>query len=154
STGRRKVIGIGREVKAQHRDGSVFPVELSVGEAMTSEGRRFIGIIHDLRQRYANEERVNQLQANMVHMARVSTMDEMGAALAHELNQPLTALMLYLQAVERACERPDSPARSRRTCSRFCTRRCAKPSAPATSSSACVNLSKSATRSDAWWKLI
>jgi len=109
STGRRKIIGIGREVRAQHRDGTVFPVDLSVGEAMTSEGRRFIGIIHDLRQRYANEERLNQLQANMVHMARVSTMDEMGAALAHELNQPLTALMLYLQAVERACERPDSP---------------------------------------------
>jgi two-component system sensor kinase FixL len=108
SSGRRKIIGIGREVKAQHRDGTIFPVNLSVGEAMTSEGRRFIGIIHDLRQRYADEERVNQLQANMLHMARVSTMDEMGAALAHELNQPLTALMLYLQAVERACERPDS----------------------------------------------
>jgi len=109
-TGRRKIIGIGREVKAQHRDGTVFPVNLSVGEAKTPEGRRFIGIIHDLRQRYANEERLNQLQANMVHMARVSTMDEMGAALAHELNQPLTALMLYLQAVERACARPDSPS--------------------------------------------
>jgi two-component system sensor kinase FixL len=107
-TGSRKIIGIGREVKAQHRDGTVFPVNLSVGEAVTSEGRRFIGIIHDLRQRHANEERLNQLQANMVHMARVSTMDEMGAALAHELNQPLTALMLYLQAVERACERPNS----------------------------------------------
>jgi two-component system, LuxR family, sensor kinase FixL len=108
STGSRKIIGIGREVKGQHRDGTVFPVNLSVGEAVTSEGRRFIGIIHDLRQRHANEERLNQLQANMVHMARVSTMDEMGAALAHELNQPLTALMLYLQAVERACERPNS----------------------------------------------
>lgn len=103
STGRRKIIGIGREVKARHRDGTVFPVNLSVGEAATSEGSRFIGIIHDLRQRYAHEERLNQLQANMLHMARVSTMDEMGAALAHELNQPLTALMLYLQAVERAC---------------------------------------------------
>jgi two-component system, LuxR family, sensor kinase FixL len=109
STGRRKIIGVGREVKAQHRDGSVFPVNLSVGEAMTSEGRRFIGIIHDLRQRYAHEERLNQLQANMLHMARVSTMDEMGAALAHELNQPLTALMLYLQAVERACGQLDPP---------------------------------------------
>jgi two-component system, LuxR family, sensor kinase FixL len=109
STGQRKIIGIGREVKAQHRDGTVFPVNLSVGEAVTSEGRRFIGIIHDLRQRRANEERLNQLQANMVHMARVSTMDEMGAALAHELNQPLTALVLYLQAVERACRRLDSP---------------------------------------------
>jgi two-component system, LuxR family, sensor kinase FixL len=109
-TGHRKIIGIGREVKAQHRDGTVFPVDLSVGESVTQAGRRFIGIIHDLRQRYADEERMNQLQANMVHMARVSTMDEMGAALAHELNQPLTALMLYLQAVERACEQdPDNP---------------------------------------------
>jgi two-component system sensor kinase FixL len=107
-TGHRKIIGIGREVRAQHRDGTVFPVDLSVGEAVTSAGRRFIGIIHDLRQHQENEERLNQLQANMVHMARVSTMDEMGAALAHELNQPLTALMLYLQAVERACERPES----------------------------------------------
>jgi two-component system sensor kinase FixL len=108
STGRRKIIGIGREVRAKHRDGAVFPVNLSVGESVTPAGRRFIGIIHDLRQRYEHEERLNQLQANMVHMARVSTMDEMGAALAHELNQPLTALMLYLQTVERACERPES----------------------------------------------
>jgi two-component system, LuxR family, sensor kinase FixL len=108
NTGHRKIIGIGREVRAQHRDGTVFPVNLSVGEAITPAGRRYIGIIHDLRQRVENEERLNQLQANMVHMARVSTMDEMGAALAHELNQPLTALMLYLQAVERACERPES----------------------------------------------
>jgi two-component system, LuxR family, sensor kinase FixL len=108
TTGHRKIIGIGREVKAQHRDGTVFPVDLSVGESVTQAGRRFIGIIHDLRQRYENEERMNQLQANMVHMARVSTMDEMGSALAHELNQPLTALMLYLQAVERACERPET----------------------------------------------
>jgi two-component system sensor kinase FixL len=108
NTGQRKIIGIGREVKAQHRDGTIFPVDLSVGESVTQAGRRFIGIIHDLRQRYENEERMNHLQANMVHMARVSTMDEMGSALAHELNQPLTALMLYLQAVERACERPES----------------------------------------------
>jgi two-component system sensor kinase FixL len=108
ATGHRKIIGIGREVRAQHRDGTVFPVNLSVGESVTPIGRRFIGIIHDLRQRHENEERLNQLQANMVHMARVSTMDEMGAALAHELNQPLTALMLYLQTVERACERPES----------------------------------------------
>jgi len=107
-TGRRKIIGIGREVKARHRDGTVFPVYLSVGEAKTPEGRQFIGIIHDLRKRIENEERLSQLQASMLHMARVSTMDEMGAALAHELNQPLTALMLYLQAVERACAREDA----------------------------------------------
>jgi two-component system sensor kinase FixL len=108
-TGSRKIIGIGREAKAQHRDGTVFPVNLSVGEAVTPEGRRFIGIIHDLRQRHANEERLNQLQANMVHMARVSTMDEMGAALAHELNQPLTALILYLQAAPGTERHKDAP---------------------------------------------
>lgn len=102
-TGERKIIGIGREVTGQHKDGTLIPVHLSVGEAMTPEGRQFIGIIRDLRARRESEQRLNQLQADLVRMARVSAMDEMGAALAHELNQPLTALMLYLQAVERSC---------------------------------------------------
>ncbi|MGZ8367559.1 MAG: two-component system sensor histidine kinase NtrB [Rhodoplanes sp.] len=103
TTGRRKIIGIGREVKGRHRDGTAIPVHLSVGEAITSAGRQFIGILRDLRARNESEQRLNQLQTNLVRMARVSAIDEMGAALAHELNQPLTALMLYLQAVERAC---------------------------------------------------
>lgn len=98
----KKVIGSGREVKGQHRDGTVFPIELSVGEAHTPDGRQFIGILRDLRARKGEETRLNQLQADLVHMARVSAMDEMGAALAHELNQPLTAVMLYLQAIKRA----------------------------------------------------
>jgi two-component system sensor kinase FixL len=103
STGRRRIIGIGREVKAQHRDGTVIPVHLSIGEAKTTSGSQFIGILRDLRARNESEQRLSQLQSNLVRMARVSAIDEMGAALAHELNQPLTALMLYLQAVERAC---------------------------------------------------
>jgi two-component system sensor kinase FixL len=103
TTGQRKIIGIGREVMGQHRDGTIIPVHLSVGEAVTSAGRQFIGIMRDLRSRNESERRLNQLQADLVRMARVSAIDEMGAALAHELNQPLTALMLYLQAVERAC---------------------------------------------------
>lgn len=101
STGERRIIGIGREVRGRHSDGTVFPVELSVGEAKTPAGRQFIGIIRDLRQRKATEERLNQLQAQLVHMARINAMDEMGAAIAHEINQPLTAVMLYLQAVRR-----------------------------------------------------
>ncbi|MEJ1156942.1 two-component system sensor histidine kinase NtrB [Prosthecomicrobium sp. N25] len=101
STGEKRIIGIGREVRGQHRDGTVFPVELSVGEAETPEGRQFIGVIRDLRARKAVEQRLNQLQAQLVNLARVNAMDEMGAAIAHELNQPLTAVMLYLQAVQR-----------------------------------------------------
>ncbi|MFZ4687200.1 MAG: PAS domain S-box protein, partial [Hyphomonadaceae bacterium] len=106
-TGVRKIIGIGREVRARHRDGTEFPVELSVGEAKTPEGRQFIGIIRDLRSRKEAERRVNELQADLVHIARVSAMDEMGAALAHELNQPLTAIMLYLQAATRTLARAE-----------------------------------------------
>ncbi len=102
-TGDRKIIGIGRDVKGRHRDGAIFPIHLSVGEAQTSGGRQFIGIMRDLRAREESELRLKELQMNLVRMARVSAIDEMGAALAHELNQPLTALMLYLQAVERAC---------------------------------------------------
>lgn len=112
STGVRRIIGIGREVRGRHRDGTVFPLELSVGEAMTPDGRQFIGIIRDLRPRKAVEQRLNQLQAQLVHMARVNAMDEMGAAIAHELNQPLTAVMLYLQAISRKMRttaQPGSP---------------------------------------------
>ncbi|MEM1286977.1 MAG: PAS domain S-box protein [Pseudomonadota bacterium] len=100
-TGERRIIGIGREVRGIHRDGTEFPIELSVGEALTPAGRQFVGIVRDLRPRKAVERRLNQLQAELVHLARVSAMDEMGSAIAHELNQPLTAVMLYLQAVGR-----------------------------------------------------
>ena len=100
-SGVKRIIGIGREVMGQHCDGTTFPIEISVGEARTSEGRRFIATLRDVRARDV-ELRLNRLHADLVHMARVSAMDEMGAALAHELNQPLTAVMLYLQAIKRA----------------------------------------------------
>lgn len=100
-TGEKRIIGIGREVSGRHSDGSEFPVELSVGEARTTAGRQFIGIVRDLRPRKQVERRLSELQAQIMHMTRLSAMDEMGAAVAHELNQPLTALMLYLQTVTR-----------------------------------------------------
>lgn len=103
-TGEKKIIGIGREVRGLHADGTVFPIELSVGECGTPDGRQFIGIVRDLRSRKAVEQRLNQLQSQLVQMARVNAMDEMGAAIAHELNQPLTAVMLYLQALRRKLE--------------------------------------------------
>ncbi|MEM1046583.1 MAG: PAS domain S-box protein [Pseudomonadota bacterium] len=100
-TGEKRIIGIGRELEAQHKNGTLIPIELSVGESSTPAGRQFIGIIRDVRARKASEERLNQLQAQVVHMARVSAINEMGAAIAHELNQPLTAVLLYLQAITR-----------------------------------------------------
>lgn len=57
STGEKKIIGIGREVRARHRDGTEFPIELSVGEARTPDGRQFIGIMRDIRSRRQVERR-------------------------------------------------------------------------------------------------
>ncbi|MET1414253.1 PAS domain S-box protein [Roseibium sp. HPY-6] len=108
NTGHRKIIGIGREVQAQHKDGTVFPIELSVGEANTPDGRQFIGILRDLRSRKQIEDRLAKTQAQLLHMTRLSALDEMGAAIAHELNQPLTAVLLYLQSVSRKAKTDDS----------------------------------------------
>jgi two-component system, LuxR family, sensor kinase FixL len=101
-TGAPEIVGGGRAAMGCHRDGTQFPIALSTGESVTPDGRQFIGILRDLREHHPTEQRLNQLQAYLFQMARVSSMDEMNAALAHEISQPLTALMLYIQAVERA----------------------------------------------------
>jgi two-component system, LuxR family, sensor kinase FixL len=89
-------------VTGRHRDGTLFPIELLIGEATTPDVRQFVGILRDLRPRRTIEERLSQLQADLPRLARVAAMDEVSAALAHDFNQPLTALMLYTQAIERA----------------------------------------------------
>ncbi len=104
-TGKKRIIGIGRDLEARHRDGTEFPIELSVGEANTNTGRQFIGIIRDTRSRKKAEARHRQLQGELEHLARVSAMNELGSAIAHELNQPLTAIMLYMQAATRAASK-------------------------------------------------
>jgi len=105
ATGERKIIGIGREVEGRRKDGSIFPLDLSVGEAQTPNGRQFIGVIRDLSARHETERRLASVQADLIRVTRVSALDEMGSVLAHELNQPLTAIMLYLQALEREVHR-------------------------------------------------
>ncbi len=61
-TGTRKIIGIGREVTGQRKDGSTFPMYLSVGEARFGERRLFTGIVHDLTQHKRAEEQIAGLQ--------------------------------------------------------------------------------------------
>lgn len=107
--GLRGLVGSGREATARHHDGSAFPVEMSLSEAETLDGPQFIGILRDLRPRKEAEERFGQLQAELMHLARVSAMDQMGATLAHELNQPLTALTLYLQTAGKLHARAQGP---------------------------------------------
>ena len=107
-TGEARVIGIGREVVARRRDGSEFPVSLAVGRIADAEPPRFVGLLHDLtarrheeQQRRVAEEAVRESRERLTHVARLSTLGEMTTGLAHELNQPLTALATYAQAAER-----------------------------------------------------
>ena len=97
NTGVRKIIGIGRVTTARHRDGSTFPIELSVGEA-NFEGRRiFTGFIHDITQRQRAELRFHELQSELAHVGRLSELGTLASSLAHELNQPLTAIANYCE---------------------------------------------------------
>lgn len=97
-TGERRIIGIGRVVVGLRKDGSEFPMELSVGEARSASGRIFTGFIRDLTDRQRADLRLKELQAELIHVSRLSAMGTMASTLAHEINQPLTAIANYLEA--------------------------------------------------------
>jgi two-component system sensor kinase FixL len=101
TTGERRIIGIGRIVVGLRSDGSTFPMELAVGEMHLSERRLFTGFVRDLSERQSTEKRLQELQLELLHFSRLSAMGQMASALAHELNQPLTAVINWAQAARR-----------------------------------------------------
>lgn len=109
-TGERRIIGIGRVVVGRRKDGSTFPMELSVGEMRPSGRRLFTGFVRDLTEHQLAEKRLQTLQTELLHVSRLSAMGEMAAALAHELNQPLTAVINWTQAARRMLEQPGAAA--------------------------------------------
>jgi two-component system sensor kinase FixL len=96
-TGERRIIGIGRVTTARRRDGTTFPIELSVGEAHIGSRRIYTGFIRDLTERQRTELRLHDLQDALTHVARVTAMGTLATSIAHELNQPLTAIANYVQ---------------------------------------------------------
>ncbi len=105
STGEKRIIGIGRVVVGQRKDGSTFPMELSVGEMRSAGQRYFTGFIRDLTERQQTETRLQELQSELVHMSRFTALGDMASTLAHELNQPLTAITNYLKGCHRILQR-------------------------------------------------
>ncbi len=101
TTGERRIIGVGRVVVGERRDGSTFPMELSVGEVISGDQRFFTGFVRDLSERQQTEHRLQELQSELVHISRLTAMGEMASALAHELNQPLSAMANYLKGSSR-----------------------------------------------------
>lgn len=97
ATGERRIIGIGRIVVGERKDGSTFPMELAVGEAKAGAERYFTGFVRDLTERRTQERRMQELQSELLHVSRLTAMGEMASSLAHELNQPLSAITSYLR---------------------------------------------------------
>jgi len=108
-TGEKRIIGIGREVLGQRKDGTIFPLELAVGEVGAERRRLFAGFVKDVSARQQAQQRLQELQSELIHVSRLSAMGEMASALAHELNQPLTAIINYAQTARGLVERrPES----------------------------------------------
>ena len=97
-TGERRIIGIGRVVVGLRNSGETFPIELQVGEFAFMGSRFFTGFVRDLTKRQEAERRIQDLQSELLHASRLSVMGQMASTMAHELNQPLTAVTNYLEA--------------------------------------------------------
>jgi two-component system sensor kinase FixL len=104
ATGERRIIGIGRLVVGERKDGSTFPMELAVGEMRSGDRRYFTGFVRDLSERQESEARLQELQTELVHVSRLTAMGEMASTLAHELNQPLSAIANYMKGSRRLLE--------------------------------------------------
>jgi two-component system sensor kinase FixL len=104
TTGEKRIIGIGRLVVGERKDGSTFPMELSVGEMKSGSQRFFTGFVRDLTERQQTQRRLQELQSELVHISRLTAMGEMASTLAHELNQPLSAISNYIKGSRRLLE--------------------------------------------------
>ena len=110
TTGERRIIGIDRVVTGLRKDGSTFPIKLAVGEVHYGGRRFFTGFIRDLTERQATEQQLEELQSELARLSRLTAMGEMASTLAHEMNQPLSAIANYLQGCLRLLEGLDNPS--------------------------------------------
>jgi two-component system, LuxR family, sensor kinase FixL len=92
ATGEQRIIGIGREVTARRKDGTTFPVHLSVGEMITEGKRSFTGILHDLSDRVVLEQRLAEQKS-------LAKLGEMAAVVAHEVKNPIAGIRGALQVI-------------------------------------------------------
>jgi two-component system sensor kinase FixL len=100
-TGERRIIGIGRIVTGMRKDGTTFPMHLTIGEMQSGGKPYFTGFVRDLTEQQQTQARLQELQSELVHVSRLSAMGEMASALAHELNQPLSAISNYMKGSRR-----------------------------------------------------
>lgn len=108
-TGERQIIGKSREVKGLRKDGTHFPMMLHVGEVRIGEERQFTGFIHDLTALQDAHDRTQDLRAQLTHVWSMNSLGDMAAVLAHELNQPLSAITNYVRGARTIVSRLELP---------------------------------------------
>ncbi len=91
-TGERRIIGIGREVVGRRKDGSMFPIDLSVGEGWIGEVRFFTAVIRDITER-------KQMQSKLAQTERLAAVGELAAGIAHEVNNPINTMINCAQLI-------------------------------------------------------
>jgi PAS domain S-box-containing protein len=82
-----------REIFAQRKDGSEFPVEIGISPIRSKEGILVLAVVTDISARRQAEAEARRYHEELAHLSRVEILGEMAGSLAHELNQPLTAIM-------------------------------------------------------------
>jgi len=99
--GEARIIGIGREVTGRRKDGSTFPMDLAISEVRISGKRGFTGIVRDVTERRKAQQEAHLKLNEHAHAARIAALGEMASGIAHELNQPLTAIVSFADAGKR-----------------------------------------------------
>ncbi|WEJ13823.1 oxygen sensor histidine kinase FixL (plasmid) [Sinorhizobium sp. K101] len=112
-TEEKRIIGIDRVIVGRRKDGSTFPMKLAVGEMRSGGERFFTGFIRDLTEREESAARLEQIQAELARLARLKEIDEMASTLAHELNQPLSAIANYAHGCRRLLRDMDATVATR-----------------------------------------
>jgi two-component system sensor kinase FixL len=107
--GEKNIIGKRRKVEGRRKDGAVFPLELTVSEATFNNELLFVGFMRDLSPIEEEKRRVNVLRDELFHVSRLNDMGEVVAGLAHEVGQPIAAILNYSAAHRRAMSLTGEP---------------------------------------------
>jgi two-component system, LuxR family, sensor kinase FixL len=99
-------VGASRELYARRKDGTEFPVDISLIPIQSTEGSLILAAIADITTRKQAEVETQRQRSELTHVARVSTVGALASSLAHELNQPLSAILSNAQAASRFLAAP------------------------------------------------